>query len=188
MIVIGGSTGGLHAVQTLLRELPTRFEMPVVIVLHRRADIEDILTPLLQRTCLLPVSEVIDKQPLQNGRVYVAPADYHVLIDRDYLSLSIDERVHYARPSIDVLFESAALMCGRRTVGVVLTGAGWDGAAGAAAIERHGGQVLIEDPATALQPSLPAAAQAATVRATVLSIEKIAARLLEIAARAPEIS
>ena len=181
MIVMGGSLGGMQSVQYLLAALPSDFALPIVIVLHRPADDEDMLTPLLQRGCVLRVSEVIDKEPIQAGRVYVAPADYHVLVEAGCLSLSIDERVHHARPSIDVLFESAALVYGGRVIGVVLSGAGVDGAHGAATIRKSGGPVLVESPAMAFRPDLPAAALAAAAGAKSLPLPQIATALRELA-------
>lgn len=177
MIVVGGSLGGMQSVQTVLRGLPATFVSPIVIALHRPTDHEDILTPLLQRGCALRVREILDKEPIQAGHVYVAPPDYHVLVEPDCLSLSVDERVNHARPSIDVLFESAALAYGSRATAVVLSGAGADGAHGAAVIEQSGGTVLVESPATAFRPDMPAAALAATMNATSLPVEQIAARL-----------
>jgi two-component system, chemotaxis family, protein-glutamate methylesterase/glutaminase len=181
MIVMGGSLGGMQSVQYLLAALPADFALPIVIALHRPPDDEDMLTPLLQRGCVLRVSEVLDKEPIEAGRIYVAPPDYHVLIEPDCLSVSVDERVHHARPSIDVLFESAALVYGGRTIGVILSGAGVDGARGAAAISQCGGPVLIESPAMAFRPDLPAAALAAATGAKSLPLPQIAASLRELA-------
>jgi two-component system chemotaxis response regulator CheB len=181
MIVVGGSLGGMQSVQAILATLPEDFPLPITIALHRPADDEDLLTPLLQRGCRLRVSEVIDKEPIEAGRIYVAPADYHVLIEPDCLSLSVDERVNHARPSIDVLFESSALVYGGRAVGVILSGAGADGARGAAAIERSGGRVLVESPSTALRPELPAAALAATTAPLSLTLPQIAIALCDLA-------
>ena len=181
MIVVGGSLGGMQSVQSILAALPADFALPIVIALHRPADDEDLLTPLLQRGCKLRVSEALDKEPIEAGRIYIAPADYHVLIEPDCLSLSVDERVNHARPSIDVLFESAALMYGGRGVGVILSGAGADGARGAAAIEKSGGAVLIENPSTAFRSDLPAAAIAATAAAMTLPLPQIAATLCDLA-------
>lgn len=181
MIVVGGSLGGMQSVQAMLAALPADFALPVVIALHRPADDEDLLTPLLQRGCKLRVGEVLDKEPIEAGRIYVAPADYHVLIDAGYLSVSVDKRVNHARPSIDVLFESAALVCGGRAIGVVLSGAGADGARGAAAIEQAGGTVLIENPSTAFRPELPTAARAATTAALTLTLPQIATVLCDLA-------
>lgn len=181
MIVVGGSLGGMQSVQSILAALPADFALSIVIALHRPADDEDLLTPLLQRACKLHVSEVLDKEPIEAGRIYIAPADYHVLIEPDCLSLSVDERVNHARPSIDVLFESAALVYGGRAVGVILSGAGADGAQGAAAIEKSGGAVLIEKPSTAFRSDLPAAAIAATAAAMTLPLPQIAAMLCDLA-------
>jgi two-component system, chemotaxis family, protein-glutamate methylesterase/glutaminase len=181
VIVIGGSLGGMQSTQSILSALPASFPLPIVIVLHRPPDDEDKLTPLLQRGCALRVSEVVDKEPIEAGRVYVAPPDYHVLIEPDCLSVSIDERVNHARPSVDVLFESAALVCSGRVIGVILSGAGADGARGAASIERSGGTVLVESPATAFRSDMPAAALAATAGSTSLPLPQLAAALCELA-------
>jgi len=181
VIVMGGSLGGMQSVQYLLASLPQDFVLPIVIALHRPPDDEDMLTPLLQRGCALRVSEVLDKEPIEAGRVYVAPPDYHVLIEPGCLSVSVDERVHHARPSIDVLFESAALVYGGRAIGVILSGAGVDGTGGAAAIRACGGPVLIESPSMALRPDLPAAALAAAADAKSLPLPQIAASLRELA-------
>jgi two-component system chemotaxis response regulator CheB len=180
-IVMGGSLGGMQSAQSILQALPADFAMAIVIALHRPPDDEDMLTPLLQRGCALRVSEVMDKEPIEMGRVYVAPPDYHVLIEPDCLSLSVDERVNHARPSIDVLFESAALVHGARAIGVILSGAGVDGARGAAAIQQSAGTVLIESPAMALRSDLPAAALAATAASMSLPLPQIAAVLCELA-------
>jgi two-component system chemotaxis response regulator CheB len=180
-IVMGGSVGGMQSVQSILQALPADFALPIVVALHRPRDDEDLLTPLLQRGCTLRVSEIVDKEPIEVARVYVAPPDYHVLIEDDCLSLSVDERVNHARPSIDVLFESAALVYGPRAIAVILSGAGIDGARGAAAIHESGGTVLIESPATALRPDLPAAAVAATAESMILPLPRLATALQELA-------
>jgi two-component system chemotaxis response regulator CheB len=181
VIVMGGSLGAMQSVQSILQALPAEFALPIVVALHRWRDDEDLLTPLLQRGCALRVGEVVDKEPIEARRVYVAPPDYHVLIEEDCLSLSVDERVNHARPSIDVLFESAALVYGRRAIAVVLSGAGVDGARGAAAIHGSGGTVLIESPATALRSDLPVAAVAATAVSMTLPLPQLATALRELA-------
>jgi two-component system, chemotaxis family, protein-glutamate methylesterase/glutaminase len=180
LVVMGGSLGSLPVVQSVLAGLTPQLPAALVLVVHRLNSADDLLTPLLQRCCAVPVAEVLDKEPLQPGRVYVAPPDYHVLIERDLLTLSIDEPVHYARPSIDVLFESAALTWGASTIAVVLTGAGRDGAAGAAAIESRGGTVLIEDPSTAFRADLPAATRELTQHARLLPAASIGTALNEL--------
>lgn len=177
IVALGGSLGCLPVIQGILTALPSSFAAPLVIVIHRLSNRDDLLTPLLQRCCVLPISEAVDKEPLLAGHVYVAPPDYHLLIERDYLTLSIEDPVHYARPSIDVLFESAALTFGAASIAVVLTGAGRDGASGAAAIEARGGTVLIEDPDTAFRADLPAATRERTQRARLLPAADIGAAL-----------
>ena len=181
MIVMGGSLGGMQSAHSILQALPPDLALPIVIALHRPPDDEDMLTPILQRECALRVGEVVDKEPIAAGRIYVAPPDYHLLIEPDCLSLSVDERVNHARPSIDVLFESAAVVYGGRAIGVILSGAGVDGARGAAAIQQSGGVVLIESPATALRPDLPAAALAATRHSMSLPLAQLATALCELA-------
>jgi two-component system chemotaxis response regulator CheB len=158
MIVIGGSLGSMAAVRTILREIPRSFALPIVVVLHRHRDSEDTLVPLLQRDLALPVCEVLDKDPIRAGQVHVAPCDYHLLVEPMYFSLSTDDPVQFARPSIDVLFESAADVFGARVTGVVLTGANHDGAQGAGEIRRRGGSVIVQDPATAESSVMPNAA------------------------------
>src|ERR1044071_2552736 len=186
--VLGGSLGCLQGVQQILAALPADLPAPLVMGVHRQTSTQDLLTPLLQRCCALPVMEALDKEPLLAGHVYVAPPDYHLLTERDYLTLSIDDPVHYARPSIDALFESAALTFGAATVAVVLTGAGRDGAAGAAMIEARGGRVLIEDPATAFRADMPAAALAATRRARLLPSSEIGKALCALLADGPQLA
>jgi len=180
MTVIGASLGGLKALQTLLHGLPPGFPMPLALVLHRHKDDDDLLPAALQKHSALPVTEVADKEPILSGHVYVAPANYHLLAEPAHFSLSTDEPVEYARPSIDVLFESAADAFGAKVIGVVLTGSSQDGARGAACIQRCGGTVIVQDPATAESPAMPAAALAATHTPFVLRIDQIAAALLQI--------
>jgi two-component system chemotaxis response regulator CheB len=181
MIVIGTSSGGLKALQTLLAGLPREFPLPVAVVLHRHKESDDSLVPALQRDTALPLVEVIDKQLIQPGHIYLAPADYHLLVEPTGFSLSIDEPVLFARPSIDVLFESAADVFGSAVIGVVLTGSSADGARGAAKIVESGGRVIVEDPATAEYPPMPAAALQATKIPWVRPLKQIAATLIKMA-------
>jgi two-component system chemotaxis response regulator CheB len=169
VIDAGASLGGLHALGLLLQGLPAGFAAPIVIVQHRGKDPDDALCRLLRGRSQLPVSEPIDKERIVPGRVYIAPADYHLLLERGSFALSTEAPVHYARPSVDVLFESAAESYGPGVVGVVLTGANYDGAAGAAKIQRCGGRIIVQDPETAESRPMPLAAIAATgVRPTPL--------------------
>lgn len=174
LVVVGTSMGGLHALETLLRGLPADFPVPLAVVQHRGVEADELLVPLLQHHAALPVTEANDKEPLVSGHVYVAPPDYHLLIDGGRLALSTDERVLHARPSIDVLFESAADSYRDGVVGVVLTGASSDGTNGALRIKRCGGQVVAQDPASADAPLMPRSVIAAGVVDRVLPLDEIA--------------
>jgi two-component system chemotaxis response regulator CheB len=132
-----------------------------------------MLELLLQRHIERPVNEPHDKDPIESGHVYVAPPDYHLLVDGSRFALSLDARVQYARPSIDVLFESVAESYRDRAVGIVLTGANADGAAGLAAIKRNGGVGIVQDPRTATRATMPEAAIAAAQADAVLPLEDI---------------
>lgn len=150
--------GGGHALQIFLKGLPKEFPVPVIIVQHRGKAADPVLSRVLQDDCALPVCEPEDKEPIVAGRVYIAPADYHLLVEPGSLALSTESPVHHARPSVDVLFESAAQAYGSSVVGVVLTGANEDGAQGAARIKARGGLVVVQDPTSAERPEMPAAA------------------------------
>jgi two-component system chemotaxis response regulator CheB len=146
----------------------------VVVAQHRASDpVEGGLAGLLEHRAHLPVSDANDKTSIEPGRVYLAPPDYHLLVQPGYFSLSTDERVHYARPSIDVLFESAADAYRERVIGVILTGANADGAAGLARIKRDGGVAVVQDPLTAERGEMPGAALAATAADAVLPLDQI---------------
>jgi two-component system chemotaxis response regulator CheB len=176
VVVIGTSLGGMRALETLLRGLMVDFPLPIAIVQHRGVDSDQQsqLTRLLQLHCALTVCEANDKEPMTGGRVYLAPPDYHLLVDEGRFALSVDERVCHARPSIDVLFESAADSYREGVLGVVLTGASADGVHGAACIKRRGGSVVAQDPRTAEAPTMPEAAIAAGVVDRVLPLAEIA--------------
>jgi two-component system chemotaxis response regulator CheB len=175
LVAIGASWGGLNAIGTVLEALPAEFELPVVIAQHRSPTTnEDLLERILRRRSSLPVSEMHDKEPLEGGRVYVAPADYHAIVEPGHISLSTEDLVQFARPSIDVLFESAADAYRARTVGVLLTGLNEDGAEGLAAIAGAGGFTLVQDPETAEQPEMPRAAIARGGARRVLPLAEIA--------------
>ncbi|HEX3280652.1 MAG TPA: chemotaxis protein CheB [Pyrinomonadaceae bacterium] len=173
IVAVGTSTGGLKALQTLLSGLSADFPLPVVIVQHR-ATSEHGLCEFLARSSRLPVSEPEDKEPVMSGRVYLAPRDYHLLIENRSFALSVDQAVAYARPSIDVLFECVADEYRDKAVGVVLTGANADGARGLAKISSQGGVTLIENPETATSNEMPRAALAHTKADWVLPLEEIA--------------
>ena len=174
VIAVGAYWGGLQAMATLLEGISPELDQPIVIAQHRSPEsTRGVLESLLQRHTARPVSEPIDKEAVEPHRVYVAPADYHLLVDGKRFALSIEARVQFARPSIDVLFESVAEAYRDRAIGVVLTGANEDGAAGLAAITRNGGVGIVQDPATATKKAMPEAAIAASGADAVLPLEQI---------------
>lgn len=161
LVAIGCSAGGLRALHTLFAGLDPRFPLPLVAVCHTGSDDVSLLCELLSRSSTLPVEEAAERTPPQPGRVYIAPSGYHLLIGRDHrFALSADARVGFARPSIDVWFESAAAALRGRVAGVVLTGANSDGADGLAQIRERGGIAIVQDPADAEVDVMPAAALA----------------------------
>lgn len=184
VIVVGASWGGLEALTTLVHGLPAGFPVPVVVIQHRGHDSQALLADLLQDRTRLRVSEPDDKEPLLPGHVYVAPADYHLLVDDGYLALEMDAPVRYSRPSIDVTFSSAADTFGRRAIGVVLTGANADGSRGLRCIADNGGTAIVQDPESAEMPVMPRAARLAVPEATVLPLERIAPHLRALVAAA----
>ena len=182
LVVIGASWGGLQAVECVLGTLPADFGAPVVIAQHRKADSDHgRLTSLLRAHCALAVCEAEDKQALSAGSVIVAPADYHLYVEPGSVALSVDPEVHHSRPSIDVLFGSAADAYGERAAGVVLTGANADGAEGLRRIASRGGVAIVQDPETAQRREMPAAALAATPDARVAALEEIGELLTDLA-------
>ncbi|HMF87279.1 MAG TPA: chemotaxis protein CheB [Gemmatimonadaceae bacterium] len=178
VVVVGTSWGGLAALTKLLGDLPADFGIPVVVVQHRSKDSERLLVQLLQDATELTVCEIEDKDPLRPGTVHVAPANYHVLIEDGYASLTIEEPVRFSRPSIDVMFSSAADTYGAAAIGVVLTGANEDGARGLAHIVKRGGLALVQDPKTAEIPIMPQAAIRAVPTGEVLQLETLGPRLV----------
>jgi two-component system chemotaxis response regulator CheB len=143
VVGIGTSWGGLAAMTKLLGGLPGDFSLPVVVVQHRGKDSDRLLSELLQDATDLRVCEAEDKEPLEPGTVHIAPANYHVLVDAGYLSLTVEDPVRFSRPSIDVMFSSAADTYGSGAIGVVLTGANEDGSRGLSHIVRRGGRALV---------------------------------------------
>lgn len=184
LVVIGVSAGGLDAVCTLLGGLPAGCPLSLVVVQHRSKD-SDALCEVLAECTPLPISEVTDKMPLEPGHVYLAPPDYHLLLEDGHFSLSTDAPELFSRPSINVAFESAADSYGACVVGLVLTGANQDGARGLARIVECGGHAIVQDPATAEVRTMPTAALREVPAAEVLPLEAIAARLLALHAEAP---
>lgn len=173
LIMIGCSIGGLNAMRSFLTGLSPDHELPIVLVQHRDKSSNLMLTRMLQRSTHLIVQDADDKTEIERGRLYIAPAGYHLLIEGSSFSLSTELPVHYAIPSIDVAFETAARSYGKSLAAIVLTSSSEDGAEGAAIVERRGGLVIIQDPATAENATLPRAAIKATKSATVSKLEDI---------------
>lgn len=186
LVVVGVSLGGLAALETILGALPKDWCVPVAVAQHRAADSTEALVQALRRHTRLKVREPEDKEPIRPGYVYIAPADYHLLIEGDSFALSTDGPVSYARPSVDVLFESAADAYGPNLVGVVLTGANNDGARGAARIKEAGGAVVVQDPATADSAVMPRSVMDATQVDQVLDLPGIGRYLTELCNRDPD--
>jgi two-component system, chemotaxis family, protein-glutamate methylesterase/glutaminase len=185
IVVIGTSWGGLAALRELIGGLPPGFAVPVVIVQHRHKQSDNLLTNLLQERTPLCVCEVEDKASIKQGYVYLAPADYHLLVERGFFSLSTDEPVRYSRPSIDVTFVSAADTYTDRSAGVVLTGANADGSRGLKRIVQRGGLAFVQRPETAESPAMPLAALTSVPKARALTIIDIAKALGGLPAAAP---
>ena len=178
LVVVGTSTGGLHALTHLLGELPGSFPLPIAIVQHRSRDSDERLATLLNGASLIPVHEAEDKEPLSAPGVFLCPSDYHLLIEADWVALSTEEPVAYSRPSIDVLFESAAYSHGSRVIGVLLTGANQDGTRGLKLIKERGGYVIIQNPDSAESAFMPKHAVKNLLPDRVLNLEQIAAELI----------
>jgi two-component system chemotaxis response regulator CheB len=183
VVAIGASWGGLHAIERVLEALPADFPAAVLIAQHRRVGAGGALAELLGGHCELQVCEAEDKQALGPGCVLVAPPDYHLLVEPGAVALSVDEPVNFSRPSIDVLLQSAADNYGDAAVGVVLTGANADGAAGLARIADRGGTAIVQDPAGAERAEMPSAALAAVPCARVLALDEIGPLLVDLAVR-----
>lgn len=158
-VAIGASAGGVEVLSLLLAALPAGCRASFFIVVHIPRERPSLLAEVFGTRCALPVREAEDKEPVQPGTVYFAPPDYHLLLDRGpACALSSDAPVHFSRPSIDVLFDSAADIYGERLLGLILTGANQDGAEGLAAVGRAGGRTVVQEPGGAAVPFLPEAA------------------------------
>jgi two-component system chemotaxis response regulator CheB len=177
VVVVGTSAGGLRALEKIFGNLPAEFTVPIVAVQHRARE-SDAFASIMQSLCALPVHEAEDKEPLVAPGIYLAPPDYHLMLEPGHLALSTDEPVSYSRPSIDVLFESAADAYGAGVLGLLLTGANQDGARGLARIRAAGGVALVQDPATAESPEMPTAAITAGAVDRVLPLLAIADELV----------
>ena len=178
LIVIGCSLGGMHALEAILSALPRAFCIPIVVAQHRHRRSNEGLPSYLSRSTHMNVVDADDKQWIKPGTVYLAPADYHLLVAKGELNLSVDDAVRYSRPSIDVLFESAADAYGAAVIAMILTGANDDGTRGAGRVKQRGGLVVAQDPKTAEAPRMPQAAIDAGVVDQILPLDQIASFLV----------
>jgi len=179
-VVIGSSAGGIKALASILAALPAEFPLPVIIAQHLHPDSGNHLPGIFNAKCELLVKQADERERIQAGTVYLAPPAYHLLIEDDHsFSLSLEAPVNYSRPSIDVLFECAARAYRGRLIGIILTGANHDGAAGLRRIKAAGGYAIVEDPRTAEVPTMPEAALAATAVDKVLPVQEIGVYLLQ---------
>ncbi|HYS55421.1 MAG TPA: chemotaxis protein CheB [Thermoanaerobaculia bacterium] len=179
LIVVGCSLGGMDALEKILKKLPQDCRVPIAVAQHRHRRSDESLPAFLSRSTHMRVVDVVDKQWIEPGKVYLAPPDYHLLVAKGEFNLSVDEAVRHSRPSVDVLFESAADAYGPNLIGIVLTGANEDGAAGAQRIKQRGGTVIVQDPKTAEAPTMPEAVIATGVVDQILNLEEIAAFVAE---------
>jgi len=186
VIAIGTSWGGLHALSKLLDELSDEVEPPIVVTQHRSADsAADGLSALLRHHTRRTIRDAEDKDALEPRHVYLAPPDYHLLVEPGSLALSTDEAVQFARPSIDVLFESVADAYRERAIGIILTGANEDGAAGLARIKERGGVAIVQDPESSEARRMPDAAIAATHADAVLRLDEMPSFLYGLCCKVP---
>lgn len=181
-IVMGVSAGGMHALCTIIPNLPPGFSIPVVVVQHISPQSDNYTTRYLDSISRVRVKEVDEKEKIKPGVVYTAPPNYHVLIEDDEtFSLSVEDRINFARPSIDVLFESAADVYAQCLIGVVLTGANNDGSRGLKKIKEEGGLAIVQDPETAEVDGMPRAALELTKADFILELEEIGPFLVKLA-------
>jgi two-component system chemotaxis response regulator CheB len=186
LVAIGSSWGGLAAYDRILPALPRDFRPAILIAQHRAVDSQHgALASYLRARSPLPVREVDDKDPVTGGQLFLAPPDYHTIVEDGHFALSTEGPVRHSRPSIDVAFETAADTYGSRLIGVLLTGANEDGADGIAKIRRCGGVTLVQDPEEAERPTMPAAAIATGAVDRVVKIDEVAPLLVELCSEAP---
>lgn len=180
-VVIGVSAGGLHALISILSKLPKEFSLPLIIVQHRGKDHKELLEDVLQTKCLLKIKQADEKEKIEKGYVYIAPPNYHLLIEQDEtFSLTSDVYVKHSRPSIDLLFTTAAEVYKEFLIGIILTGASSDGAEGILEIKRSGGFTLAQNPLTAEYPYMPQASINTGAIDLIGTLEEITSYLINI--------
>jgi two-component system chemotaxis response regulator CheB len=180
-VVIGSSAGGIKALSTVLESLPQSFPLPIIIVQHLHPNSNGYLVHILSAKCALTVKQAEEKEQIQGGVVYLAPPNYHLLLEEDRtFSLSLEERVNFSRPSIDVLFESAVYAYRHQLIGIILTGANSDGSLGLKKIKQIGGYAIVQDPDTAEAEAMPRSAIKVTSVDKILPLEEIGDFLLHL--------
>lgn len=183
-VVVGSSAGGIRALENLLAPLPNDFPLPIIVVQHLRPESESYLPKILATHCALPVKQAEEREIIQAGRVYIAPPNYHLLIEEDHsFSLSLEPPVRYARPSVDVMFETAVYAYRDKLIGIILTGANDDGSYGVKKLKQMGGYVIVQDPKTAEAEAMPKSAIAAAKVDKILPIEQVGVYLLQLVNR-----
>lgn len=180
-VVIGASAGGLNAIRTILKDLEKDFEVPILIVQHLSHQSKNYMVKYLNEICRINVKEAEEKEKILSGNVYIAPPNYHLLVEADEtLSLAVGRKVNYSRPSIDVLFKTAADAYRGKLIGVILTGANSDGSEGLKCIKEYGGITIVQDPDTAEVNQMPLSALEKTKADYVLHLDEISTKLVEL--------
>jgi two-component system, chemotaxis family, protein-glutamate methylesterase/glutaminase len=180
-IVIGASSGGLHALSTLLSAIPKNYMLPIIVVQHRSKEERDLLETVLQHKCEIRIKQADEKEKITGGFVYIAPPNYHLMVESDMtFSLSADALVKFSRPSIDVLFETASHVYTKTLIGIILTGSGSDGASGMLSIKENNGVTIAQDPQEAHDPAMPIAAIRTGAINRVLPLKEIVAFLKQV--------
>lgn len=186
-VVIGASAGGMKAFQILLKSLPKDFSLPIMVVQHMHPESDEYMINILNQECDLTIKQADEKEPIKPGIVYFAPPNYHLLVETDKtLSLTVNERVCYARPSIDVLFETAAEAYADTLIGIILTGGNYDGSRGLKRIKETGGLTIVQDPETAEAASMPLEAIGSTSVDHIMPLVEIGPFLREFSQKAPK--
>jgi two-component system chemotaxis response regulator CheB len=180
-VVIGVSLGGMEALKSIFESLPKRFPVPIIVVQHLSPHSNSYLAKYLDECCDILVKEAEEKEKVVAGTAYIAPPNYHLLIEKDEtLSLSVEPKVNFARPSIDILFESAADTYGEKLIGIILTGANHDGSVGLKCIKKLGGLAIVQNPETAYMNLMPKSAINETEVDFILNLEEIAQKLIDV--------
>lgn len=180
-IVMGVSSGGMNAMRVMFSQLPKHFNTPIIIVQHVGIHSDNKWIEIINKDCHLNVKEADEKEKIEKGNIYIAPPNYHLLVEKDKtFSLSIEDKVNFARPAIDILFETAAEAYRDKLIGVIMTGSNHDGTMGMTRIKELGGMTIAEDPKTANSPYMPASAIAAMQPEYIVSLENIVDLLIKI--------